>query len=307
METQKPSLTRTQGELLLAVVIIARSTSFLCSKILMQGIDPFNLMAVRFLLAFFLLTALFHKRLFPLSAATALRGFLLGLSFFAVMTAELFGLRLTDSSTTSFLENTAIVFVPILETILLRRLPRPVIIASTLVTMVGIGLLTLDNGPISWQGGEPLCILAAVLYAVAIILTARLSREGDPLVLGVLQVGTMGALALIASLLFETPRLPASGLEWGAVLWLTIVCSGFGFTFQPVAQSYTTAQRAGMFCSLSPVSSAILGVCILGEDIGPRAVLGAVLVMAGILIVTLFGKNTQNPNDLSRRDPAGFL
>ncbi len=289
-DTESRALSRTQGEILLAAVIIARSTSFLCSKVLMQGIDPFNLMAVRFLLAFFLLAVLFRKQLSHLTPATALKGFLLGLSFFAVMTAELFGLRLTDSSTTSFLENTAIVFVPILEAILLRRFPRPIIIASTLVTMVGIGLLTLDNGPISWQGGEPLCILAAILYAIAIILTARLSRKDDPLVLGILQVGTMGVLAFIATFLFETPRLPATGMEWGAVLWLTIVCSGFGFTFQPVAQSYTTAQRASMFCALSPVSSAILGVCILGEDMGPRAILGAVLVMGSILIVTLLGK-----------------
>ena len=283
--TNHHKMTRTQGEILLAAVIIARSTSFLCSKILMQGIDPFNLMAVRFLLAFSILALLFRKRLAHLTPGTLLRGFLLGLSFFAVMTAELFGLRLTDSSTTSFLENTAIVFVPILEAILLRRLPRPIVITSTLVTMVGIGFLTLDDGPISWQGGEPLCILAAVLYAIAIILTAHLSREGDPLVLGILQVGTMGTLALIAALLFETPRLPATGL-----LWLAVVCSGFGFTFQPVAQSYTTAQRASMFCALSPVSSAILGVCILGEDMGPRAILGAALVMAGILVVTLLGK-----------------
>jgi len=53
-DTESRALSRTQGEILLAAVIIARSTSFLCSKFLMQGIDPFNLMAVRFLLAFFL-------------------------------------------------------------------------------------------------------------------------------------------------------------------------------------------------------------------------------------------------------------
>ena len=248
-------VTRTQAELLLATVIVARSTSFLCSKILMQGLDPFNLMAVRFLLAFVLLAVLFRKRLAHLSPATLLRGFLLGLSFFAVMTAELFGLRLTDSSTTSFLENTAIVFVPILEAILLRRFPRPIVIASTLITMAGIGLLTLDNGPISWQGGEPLCILAAILYTIAIILTDRLSHEDDPLVLGILQVGTMGMLALIATTLFESPRLPATGLEWGAVLWLTVVCSGFGFTFQPVAQSGTTPSAP--VCSVPSLPSVL--------------------------------------------------
>ncbi len=282
------TLNQKTGELLLAAVIVARSTSFLFSKIVLESLEPMTLMAVRFLIAFLFLVLLFHKRLRGLKKETLLRGMILGGSFFAVMVAELFSLRITASSTVSFLENTAIVFVPLIEGIIHKKFPRFPLLLSMLITMVGIGLLTLQNGfAIAMQSGELLALLAAVLYAVAIILTDRISRQDDSFVLGILQVGFMGFFALIAAFLIETPRLPAGTTEWGLILALSFICTGFGFTLQPVAQSYTTSERAGMLCALSPVASAILGWIFLHEVLGMTGILGAVLVMSGILLSTI--------------------
>ncbi|MBR2383213.1 MAG: hypothetical protein IKA89_05645 [Anaerotignum sp.] len=52
-----------------------------------------------------------------------------------------------------------------------------------------------------------------MLYAVAIILTDRLSRQDDSFLLGILQVGFMGIFALIAAFLLETPRLSVGTTE----------------------------------------------------------------------------------------------
>ena len=272
------------AEALLAAVIIARSTSLLLSKLSMRSLEPLNLMALRFLLAFFLMVLLFGKRLRHLRPATVLRGLALGGAFFAVMAAELFGLRATDSSTTSFLENTAVVWVPLFEAARHRRSPGGSTLLSAAVTLTGVALLTLGRGGFHLSGGMGLCLLASLFYACAILLTARLSRQDDPLTLGILQVGFLGLFALAASFLFESPHLPRSGGEWGSILYLAVVCSCFGFTLQPVAQSGTTAERAGLFCALAPVSAGILALVFLGETFTARSLIGAALVMTGILI-----------------------
>ena len=162
------------------------------------------------------------------------------------MTAELFGLRATDSSTTSFLENTAIVWVPLLAALLRRRAPGRRDLGCAGLTLLGVGFLTLKGGVPSFGRGELLCLAASLLYAGAILLTARLSREDDPLLLGILQLGFLGLLGFGASFLFEQPRLPAAPAEWGMVLMLALVCSGFGFTLQPVAQRSVSAEKAGL-------------------------------------------------------------
>lgn len=272
------------AKVLLAAVIIVRASALLLSKTALRQLSPFNLMGVRFLLAFVLLAALFWKRLRGAGPRTLLRGALLGCCFFIVMSAELYGLRTTSSSTTSFLENTAIVMVPLMEAVLRRRLPGGRDLGGAAVTLLGVALLTLRSGGFHPARGEALCMIAAVFYSVTIILTNRLARRDDPLVLGIVQVGVVGALGMLAACVFEHPALPADGPTWGCVIALAVVCSGFGFTFQPVAQKYMSSEQAGMFCALSPLTAAVLGVLFLHERFGPVGLIGAACILAGICI-----------------------
>lgn len=52
-----------QAEILLAAVITAQATSFIFAKWCLADLDTFNLLAVRFLLAFLLLGVLFFRKL----------------------------------------------------------------------------------------------------------------------------------------------------------------------------------------------------------------------------------------------------
>ena len=276
------------AEILLASVIVARATSLLLSKLSMRTLGPFNLMGLRFTLAFLILVLLFFRRLRGVKLHTVLRGCALGAAFFSVMALELNGLRLTDSSTTtSFLENTAIVWVPLLEAALHRKSPAGRTILSTGLTLLGVALLTLGGGRVHMGAGELLCLASSFLYAFAILLTARLSREDEPLLMGIFQVGAIGALALLFSAGLETPRLPQSGAEWGMIAALAVVCSCFGFTLQPVAQRYVSAERAGMFCALNPLTAALLGTLFLGERLGLWGLAGAGLILLGITVQNL--------------------
>lgn len=274
-----------RAEQLLACVIIARSTSFVFNKLGLGTLSAFNLLAVRFLLAFLLLMLLFHGKLRHVSRRTVAHGALLGGLFFLVMSCEMFSLRTIDSGTASLLENTAIIFVPLLESLLTRTVPRPVTLLSAAVALAGVALLTSNGGALRLGTGECIALCAAVLYACAIITTDRCTHHGeDGFVLGLLQVGFLGTYALIASLLFESPRLPQTGSEWGIVLALALVCTGFGYTLQPVAQSHTSAQRAGLFCALSPAFATLFGAVLLHEKITPLGGAGILLILGSILL-----------------------
>ncbi|MDO5110997.1 MAG: DMT family transporter [Clostridia bacterium] len=265
-------------ELLLAAVIMARSSSYLFSKICLQSMGAFTLLAIRFLLA------LFGRKLKGITPHTAVRGVILGTIFFAVMAAELGGLRTTDSAAASFLENTAIVFVPFIEAVLHKKAPGSRVLLCGALTLAGVGLLTIRDGGFALRTGELLCLLAAGLYAVAIIATDRFSHSDDPLALGVIQVGVIGLLGLAAAMLLERPQLPAARTEWGCILYLSIVCTGFGFTLQPLAQSRTSAEKAGMFCAFNPLTASVLGVVFLHEGFAWTHVLGAALILCSIVV-----------------------
>ena len=278
---------RSRAELLLAGVITARATSYLFSKLIMQSMSMFNMLGIRFLLAFTLLLILFFKRIRIINRKTFAAGAVMGCLYFLVMTAELNGLKRTSSGNVSFLENTAIVIVPLLQAVLLRRFPRWKAVICALLCLIGVGFLTIGSG-MAFGAGEMFCMLAAFLYACAILTTDRLTHGNiDALAAGIVQVGMIGALSLTASLLFEAPRLPSGMLEWTGIVMLAVVCSGFGFTLQPVAQSGTTAERAGMFCALNPMVATILGIVFLHEAFTVQSAVGGGLILAGILISEL--------------------
>lgn len=271
-------------ELLLAMVIAARATSFIFSKMILKELSPFNLLAIRFLIAFCLLVLLFHKELLQkMTKRTLGAGVAVGMLFFLTMSFEMLALEQANSSLISLLENCAIIFVPILELLLYWKFPNKITICSTLTAMVGVVFLAIQQGNLS--GGFTFGLMAGISYAFAIIVTDKLSHKIESaLCIGIIQVGTMGFMAGIGTLLTEQPRLPQSGTQWLMIGVLIIVCTGFGFTLQPVAQKHVTAQRAGLFCAISPAIAAILGVVVLQEKIGILGGIGLLLILTSIVL-----------------------
>ena len=166
---------RRHAEMLLAGVIAARATSYLFSKLIMEGMGMFNLLGIRFLLAFCLLALLFFQRIRMTDRKSFTAGVIMGCMYFLVMTAELSGLKRTSSGNVSFLENTAIVIVPLLQAVLLRRLPRREAVLSAFLCLAGVGFLTVGSG-LKFGAGEMFCMLAAFLYACTILITDRLTH-----------------------------------------------------------------------------------------------------------------------------------
>ncbi len=290
---KKIHLSVRMGCLLMAAVTVARGSSFLLSKHILATMEPLNLLALRFSLAFLILFVIFFKRCVTvIKKDPAILGasFLLGGVYFLVMAGELTALRITPSSTCSFLEHTAIVIVPIMEAFLLRRMPKPVIMISTVLTMIGIGLIVFRGeaaGTIAMGKGEGICLFVAVVYAIAIIMTSRMAKRYDTMVLGILYVGFLGLLGVISSFLLETPHLPQTGNEWLFLMGLVIFCSCFGFTMQPLAQEPLSSETAGIISALNPMTAALMGWLLLNEVLGVKGVIGSVLILTGILLPDL--------------------
>lgn len=288
INTKNITLTRKQAEILLAAVILSRSISFVMTKIGLLELGRFTILGFRFLLAFMILLPIGWKRLRDVNRKTIFRGMLLGISYFLICVSETSGLKTTDASVASFLLNTSIVLVPLFEAIICKRLPSIHVIISTAICLSGVALLTLKNGSFSLTRGELFILLAAAFYASYIILTDRLSKKGNPLVLGILQVGFVGIYGILCAFIFEAPKIPISSSTYIALIGLVFLCTFFGFTLQPLPQSFTTSERAGLFCALSPVGATIAGIILLNEKLYFTSIIGMVLILFGMVFSNIY-------------------
>ena len=275
-------LTTHQSEALMAAVIIARSTSFVISKTAVAAMSPFNILAVRFLTAFAILILLFHQQLKRCTQRIFRNGILLGITYTFVMGFEMMGIQFAETSVASLIENSAFMLVPFLEIIFLHAFPKRKVIIGMLLAFCGLLVLNVSPG-MRFQTGWLYLFAAMAFYSVAIFLTSVFAKEGEPLLVGIIQIGTMGFLSLACSLLFEQFRLPSSGKEWMMILMLAVVCSVFGFMLQPVAQRGLDADRAGMFSVLNPLAAIVWGNLILKEPITPAKIIGASFILLGII------------------------
>ena len=245
---------------------------------------PLTLNGYRFPLAAIILLFLFRKDIKKVDKQLVIHGSIIGFFFLLTMTTELIGLKMTNSSTTSFLENTAIIFVPLADALLVRRVPRASAIISALVALAGVGFLTLKDGHIGLTFGEFMCILSALAYTCAVVATDRFSKRDDPFMLGIVQVAFIGASSYILAMVVEGPSFPTAPKAWGVIMFLAIVCTCFGFTLQPVAQSKLSASSSGLFCAFNPLVTAILGYTFLNERLGTTGMIGGILILTSIVI-----------------------
>ena len=285
-QRQGKGLGRGAADALLAVIACAWGSSYLLMKVGTGAVPPFSLIALRFGIAFVVVAAIFSRRLAKTRVSTLVRAAVLGALMFALFGFLMTGIVQTSASNAGFLTSLAVVFVPVINAVVRRRAPGARMTAGVAVTLLGIALLSL-HGSLTLSPGDALCVMGSIFYALFIVATDRLSAKEDPLLLGVWQLGIAALFGLVATNLFEAPALPADPVHWGAVLGLALVCSAFGFVAQPVAQRATTAEHAALLFALEPVSSAVLAFVFLGETLDARGMLGAVLVIAGVLVASL--------------------
>lgn len=279
------NLTEKNAKLILIAIIAARGTSFCFSKMCLQTMSSFCLLGLRFTTAFIILFLIFRKKIIStLQLSDFLKGALFGSIYFTIMLCEFTGLRTTNSSTASFIENMAIVIVPFLNVPISRKLPTAKNLISVFMAVIGIGLLTLTEDGLSLSRGELFLLLGAFFYATAIITTNYLSKKGDALNMGIIQVGTIGVLGLVSSIIDGSLSLPESPNVYAYILALAIICTCFGYTLQPVAQSKLSAETTSLFCAVNPVVASLMGVVVLHEIPTPLNILGEVI----IIIVLLF-------------------
>ncbi|MGM9986007.1 MAG: DMT family transporter [Bacillaceae bacterium] len=275
--------TQLKANLILILVTIFWGSSYLFMKMGLVVMGEFNLIALRFGLAFILAGILFYQRLIRINYKTINYSFLLGSILFAVFTCITFGVKSTSASNAGFLVSLTVIFVPLLLAIFLRKIPEKRLLVGISVALAGITFLTL-NTQLSIHFGDFLCILAALFYAVHIIVTGKLTKDVDSISLGIFQLGFTALWGLLFSLFFETPHLPTTTLSWISILGLGIFCSAIGFVAQTAAQQYTTPIHTGLIFSLEPVFSALFAFTFADEILTAKGYFGAFLVLVGVLI-----------------------
>lgn len=271
-------------DVLLVAVAAVWGASFVAAKSLALETGVPSAVALRFLVAAVALGAICAVRREPMPRGRGLAvAVMLGFSQAAIIGLETWGVHLTSATNAGLLISLALILTPVLESLAARSwLPRTYFVAAV-AAVVGVALLVSDGGLRMPTAGDALVIAAAVVRALHVTASARLTRDRRDSTLAVVLVqlvvcAATASLVAGAELPAAVARLDGSG--WANVVFLGLMCSVFAFVVQLWAVRRTSATRASILMGTEPVWALLVGILLGGESVGAVGLLGAALIVA---------------------------
>lgn len=280
---------RLTGYCFAAFTVMVWGSTFISSKVLLEFYTPAQIMLTRFILAYCALWLLRPKRL-ALTMKQEGVFFLLGLlGCTAYFYTENTALSYTLASNVSIIVAAAPIFTAILAHFADEERFRASTLAGFLVAFSGV-ILVVCNGTFVLKlnpKGDLLALAAAVCWAIYSVLLRRASRGLDSILVTrrTMFWGIVTALPLVAAegVPYPTaPLLTASGIA--NFLFLGLVGSALCFVLWNKAFRILGVVTTNTFIYLMPFITILAARIFLDEPISPLALLGAVLITAGVVL-----------------------
>jgi len=270
--------------------------TFVVAKGVLDHASVFVFLAVRFTLAAALMALLRPQALRRIERAEVFAGMRLAFFMFGGYAFQTTGLQYTTATNSGFVTGASVVLVPVLLVAFWGRRLTEWMYAGAGVALVGLYFLTVPaTGLRDLNYGDVLTVVGAGLYAVHIILVGDYIQEHSVSALSLIQVAGCAAMAWLmtgttAAIHWQVVRF--AWTDWRLLLGV-LVCAVFAtavaFTVQLWAQQHTTASHAAILFALEPVFAVITSYLVLHERLGGRGILGACMVIVGIVIAELMG------------------
>ena len=293
------------GAILLTTLIWG--STFSVARGVLDHWPPLTYLAVRMPLAALVFAALFPRQVFGASRAAwragATLGALMGVGFIGQTT----GLLYTTPSKSAFITGITTPLVPVVAYALWRTRPSRENLLGIVLASIGGALILAPAGAVGFNGGDLITLSTTLLFAGHINLMSAYARRIDARQLSALQIAVAAGVMLVAWLAVRAaawgwgaealpPGLAREAVPpvWsGTVAWQIAYLTSFGtlatFLLWTWGQARMSATHAAVIFSLEPVFATAFAVLLRGsaEWTGPRATLGAALVLVAVVVSEL--------------------
>ncbi len=224
-------------------------------------------------------------------------GLILGVYLGLAFALQTIGLLHTTASKAGFLTGTMVVFTPLLQLLIERRLPSFGNIVGVIIVGVGLFIFTSPGGG-SFTHGDLLVLLCAVVYAFYIVYLDVYTKDGFRREIVFYQFIVTAAIAFIAAPFLDHGVSNFTPKALGAIFYLGFFASAIAIFIQSKYQRETTPTKAAIIFTAEPVFAAIIAYLLLDEIMTGTAVFGATIIFVGLLFSELHAgiRNREYPH-----------
>ena len=292
-----------------AIIYFVWGSTFLAIRVGVREVPPFLLAGMRFLVAGLILYCWMRARgtasptAREWSAASILAVLIFVFDYGLLFWAE----RRVPSGIAAVMMATVPVFMALAEIVFLRT--QRLTLRLGLALLVGIGgvavlvghSMSMGEAPVDTAGACAL-IVAAISWSVAASLSRKLPLPAAKAMSSGAQMLAGGVLlTLTAALLGEFRGFHVQAVSrgaWLALAYLIVAGSIVGFTAYVWLIHHESPTKVGTYAYVNPVVAVLLGYFLGGEAIGPRTIVGTLLVLVSVVVITTTPKAKSELNPL---------
>ena len=275
---------RTGPALALTGVTAVWGSTFVVVKDAVGRMPVTDFLTWRFGIAAAAMLVLRPRTVAALGPAGRRAGLVLGVALGAGYLLQTLGLQTTSAAVSGFVTGMFVVLTPLGAALLLHTRPGRPALAAVVLATAGLALLSLHG--LAVGGGELLTLGCAAAFALHIVGLGRWAATFDAFGLAVVQLLTTTALCAAVALPGGLVVPPDAGV-WGALVLTALAATALAFLVQTWAQAHLPPTRAAVIMTMEPVFGGVFAVVVGGESLGPRALVGAALVLAAMLLTEL--------------------
>lgn len=277
--------------LLTALVVTIWGTTFVSTKVLLQhGLNPIEIMFYRFVLAYFCILLVSHKRIWADNwkdeLMLMLAGFTGGTFYFI---AENTALEITQASNVALLVCTTPIFTSLFMHWFCKEPLRKNVMIGSLIALVGVGMVVFSGSVILQINplGDFLSIVASVMWAFYCLVLKPLGNRYSTAFI-TRKVFLYSILSLLVYFLFEPLQVKPDILFHPVVvlnlLFLGIVASMLCFIAWNASVKVLGPSKTANYIYVQPFSTLVLSSIILSEVITFISMVGALCIIGGVYL-----------------------
>ena len=279
-----------KGNLILTITAFIWGTAFVAQTTGLEHIGPLTFNGVRsFLGAIALLPVIWflsrRKKDTNSRRDLLIGGIVCGLVFTTASTLQQIGMQYTEPGKAGFITALYIVFVPIIQVFMGKKLQKNTIFA-VILSLIGMYLLCITE-ELTISKGDLLIFLCAIFFSLHILVIDKYSPKVDGVKLSAFQFLVAGIICCSLSIPFETQDFSKIIDASGSLLYTGIMSSGVAYTLQIIGQKYTSPVLATIIMSLESVFAALAGWVILKDVMSTKEIIGALLMFIAIISAQL--------------------
>lgn len=168
-----------------------------------------------------------------------------------------------------------------------RAVPGRAWALATALACAGVATLALGGGSNSDVSapGVALALGAGAAYAAFVLASKRLLDQGHQVEPVMARLFGLGALLLSPALLLGDAAWLATAPGAAMALWLGAVPTAIAYILFASGLRHLPANEVATLTLAEPVTAALLGAAVLGERPGPTALVGIVIILAGLAVL----------------------